>query len=386
MNRSRTFAPVLAALAAACVFAFPAAQPAMAGPDIDPVVEVFDTAVASGADVVSNTSTGGARLAPQVPTVYRVMVALDTTASWLNVAVTKSIRGTSVTKTTRLGSEELTAGTIHHLAFQAGPGATFNLRFETTTRVAYFSVQAVTGAVLLSRNSSSSGGGGLSNPLAADLSVGGNLITSADGTAQLELANTFAALRDTTGSSEATATSLGLDLYGHSKVEVGIGGSGVGTFNSGGLTMSSGKAVTGGALSWTSATLTYSLGANTATAFMRREGDTAVFRCNLLFSGAPAAGNLLVTLPVGMTIDTNKLPGGTSTTAKVGCGAWLDAGVNRYPSVSVWLSDSTSVYVLTDTQKGSTGDPMESNGTQAIFTVGASDELYFEFAVPVTGW
>ena len=227
---------------------------------------------------------------------------------------------------------------------------------------------------------------GLSNPLTADLSVGGNLITSVDGTAQLELVNNFAALRDSSGSSEVTASATGLDLTGHSQVEVSINGSGVGTFNSSGLVMASGKATTGGALSWTSSTLTYSLGSNTATAFMRREGDTAVFRCNLLFSGAPAAGNLLVTLPTGLTVNTSKLPGGGSTTTKVGCGAWLDAGVNRYPSVSVWLNDSTSVYVLTETQKGSTGDPMEANGTQALFTVGASDELYFEFAVPVTGW
>lgn len=231
-------------------------------------------------------------------------------------------------------------------------------------------------------------GGGVANPLTADLSVGGNLLTSTDGTAQLELSNTFAALRDTTGSSEVTASATSLDLYGHSQVDVGIGGGSVGTFTSSGFALGTGKTLTGGTLTWTSWTPTGSWSTNTTyTGYRARIGNDLLARVKITLSGDPGAGALTVNLPSGLTIDTTAHASPAVSAAALGYGQGLDAGTLAYPLTVSYHSSDTLVVINALTAGGTYAALSNASAVSDVpFDWQSGDSLGVEFRVTCTGW
>lgn len=132
---------------------------------------------------------------------------------------------------------------------------------------------------------------------------------------------------------------------------------------------------------------------NTTTAFMQRRGDRAVFEGIIKWTTVFTGGTATLTLPTGLTIDTNKLPDWASFSA-----SWGSFGIVQMRDLSggdhylgnVNYSSTTAVILQRyrhDTPGGSNAiSGINSITTTTPHTWGNSDRLYFRFEVPISGW
>jgi hypothetical protein len=126
----------------------------------------------------------------------------------------------------------------------------------------------------------------------------------------------------------------------------------------------------------------------TYTGAWRRVGDELECRARIVLSGAPGGTSSLtqISLPTGLVIDTNKLPGGTATLQRLGYGV---ANVtNDYPLL-VFYQDTTSVRPIFYSYSGDgAGTDVVTAGITATSpaTFASSDGIDIAFKVPIVGW
>lgn len=122
----------------------------------------------------------------------------------------------------------------------------------------------------------------------------------------------------------------------------------------------------------------------TSAGYWRRVGDTMEIELYVTTTGAPTSANLNLTIPLGLTIDTNKMNGQT-TNFSLGIFSILDSGSTHY---SGRIGYTTSTTVQFNVQKSSgtyveVVDPV----TQAVpMTWASGDRLHAKFSVPIVGW
>ena len=139
---------------------------------------------------------------------------------------------------------------------------------------------------------------------------------------------------------------------------------------------------------WTSSTCTSDWVTNTTvTCLIRRVGEELYVRLLLETAGAPNSTQLLLDLPSGLVIDTDKILG--EVTAQIpmfGSGIARNAGVLSYP-VDIVYESTTQVKVRV---RNHTGDATHvahgGTGITQPFTWGSGDDLTVEFNVPIVGW
>lgn len=137
---------------------------------------------------------------------------------------------------------------------------------------------------------------------------------------------------------------------------------------------------------WTTFTPTGSWVANTTYAGRyRRIGDSIEIQATLTLAGAPTSANLTITLPSGVTIETNKLTSTNISNLTLGTGSVLDNGVGYLGPVLVGYATSSTVAILTTRTDSTYGSQFEVN--QAIpMTFVSGDMVHVQFRVPVSGW
>lgn len=122
----------------------------------------------------------------------------------------------------------------------------------------------------------------------------------------------------------------------------------------------------------------------TYTGQYRRVGDVAEIQYNISLSGAPTATTLILDMPSGLTIDSDKLENGSQARQIIGQGVMRDAGTRSYAATVQYESD-TSVTPLTFLDTGSYEQNSIVNATTP-YTFTSSDELIFNIKVPIQGW
>lgn len=132
------------------------------------------------------------------------------------------------------------------------------------------------------------------------------------------------------------------------------------------------------ATDWTSysPTLSSSSNVSTSTCWYRRTGDTIHVKGEIVWSGAGGGGTFTVSLPSGMSIDTNKYSTTSIENTVHGWGQWFDNGTAR-KSVGLIYNDTTTVAFEEWTS---------SAGSIAGTSFASGDHLSFQFFAPVTGW
>lgn len=218
-----------------------------------------------------------------------------------------------------------------------------------------------------------SGGGGVSNPLTGDLDANGHSITDAGGFLDL----------DSSGGAYLSNASENATIYAGSDDRLlfyADGGSM--TLGPDGLTMASGKGITGGTLTWTSWTPTGSWTANTTYAgYYCVVGKMLFLRVTVTTSGAPTSTNLTITnLPGSYVADETAMLSPT-TGSTLGMGTIIDSGTTNYGYVMARWSDASNVIpvVCLNTTAG-----QFQNVTQSFPMVwGATDQLQFTAMVPI---
>lgn len=113
---------------------------------------------------------------------------------------------------------------------------------------------------------------------------------------------------------------------------------------------------------------------NVRTAYWRRVGDSLEVRGYIGWSGTGAGAAFTVSLPSGLSIDTNKTSSIVTETS-LGYLQFKDSGVS-YRAGNVVYDSTTAVKFVLD----SATDALLGTG----FTV--SDSLFFTFTVPIAGW
>lgn len=120
-----------------------------------------------------------------------------------------------------------------------------------------------------------------------------------------------------------------------------------------------------------------------ASYWMRRVGDKAHFR-GYFKSGTVAASTAFLTLPSGMTIDTNKFSS-TSNAQRVGIGKRIVTSGSAESNTGIFDlfydgSTNNEVFISEQTQSNAFN---KRNGNSSFST---NDGFTFEFQVPITGW
>ncbi len=219
-------------------------------------------------------------------------------------------------------------------------------------------------------------GGGVANPMTADLDADGYYITNAQG---------VRGINDGSDLNIYARGSGGRVMLGY---DTGGGILPVAYAESTGLTMASGKAITGGTLTWTSWTPTGSWSSNvTYTGTRARIGNDLLARVKVTCSGDPGAGALTINLPSGLTIDTTAHASPAVSAAALGYGQGLDAGTLAYPLAVSYHSSDTLVVVNALTAGGTYAALSNASAaTDVPFDWQSGDSLSVEFRVTCTGW
>ena len=132
---------------------------------------------------------------------------------------------------------------------------------------------------------------------------------------------------------------------------------------------------------WQSYTPTSSWVANTTvTGKYRRVGDSLEVEANLDLSGAPTSAELTVTIPSGLSIDTNKVTNTATYENSLGTATLFDSGVRIYVAGIIY-GDQTTVRV---SHSEATNAGIVS--ATSPFSFGASDSVTLKFKVPIAGW
>lgn len=137
---------------------------------------------------------------------------------------------------------------------------------------------------------------------------------------------------------------------------------------------------------WTSytPTLSWVTGISSNVARYRRIGDSIEIEGKISTSGAVTSAALTVSLPSGLSVDTSKFSGGAAENGTLGLWSGIDAGMNVYEGRVAYQSTTTVGFAAHNTS-GTYATP--TGVTQAApFTWGATDELFYKFSVPISGW
>jgi hypothetical protein len=133
--------------------------------------------------------------------------------------------------------------------------------------------------------------------------------------------------------------------------------------------------VTVPASSWTTNT--------TTTAKMRRVGDHAEIEWTLTLAGAPNNTSLLVNLPTGLTIDTTKMTGSTTSGFFVNGKASANRGATAVNLIPIW-STTTQVNIVY-LSSITTGGVTQLSSTAPV-TWASGDAVVCKIMVPIIGW
>lgn len=140
---------------------------------------------------------------------------------------------------------------------------------------------------------------------------------------------------------------------------------------------------------WEDWTPTGSISGNTTyTGKRRRVGDMLEVKVHIAYSAAPTTltAGILINLPSGLTIDTNKLVTTQAYTTVPGIGTHTDIGVANHNVVFAY-DTTTSVRALavyTGTTPNQT--QIQDISKTSPFTIGSGDMTDLFFTVPITGW
>jgi hypothetical protein len=136
---------------------------------------------------------------------------------------------------------------------------------------------------------------------------------------------------------------------------------------------------------WESFTPTGTFTTNTTyTGRKRRVGDTMECMVRLEFAGAPNATTLQIHIPDGLTLDSSKWIVDTSND-QFGKANYLQGGVAN--EVAGGLRFGTTTQMIARYAVVSGADVRGADVSQvAPFTIGATDEFYFRFSIPILEW
>lgn len=139
---------------------------------------------------------------------------------------------------------------------------------------------------------------------------------------------------------------------------------------------------------WQSFTPTLSWTTNaTNVGYWRRVGSEMEMRVMASYSGASSAGDLLLTMPTGYTIDASAIPGNSFITNMLtfGYGSILDNGTNIF-SLNPYVSSSTVVgFKRVDASGTYVAYPGGVDATTPI-TIASGDKVHFYISVPIAEW
>lgn len=136
---------------------------------------------------------------------------------------------------------------------------------------------------------------------------------------------------------------------------------------------------------WNTYTPTGSWVSNTTyTGRWKRVGATLFGQVKAATSGAPTNVALTVAIPTGLTINTGDLLAQQNYGAQFGTAILRDAGVSQYPGV-VGYASTTTVQISPINTAGTDAKAEDSSAT-VPFTFGSGDEVYADFALPITNW
>lgn len=139
------------------------------------------------------------------------------------------------------------------------------------------------------------------------------------------------------------------------------------------------------------ATMGLTGGATTVTAYWWRVMDMLHVEFDALFSTVFTGGSATLTIPTGLTIDTDKIPGtktpGFST--RVGRAGFHDVGSDHYEG-SIFYYSTTEVLAKVTVDDAGTGSnylaAANSISTTAPFTWANNDRMHGYFSVPILEW
>lgn len=135
--------------------------------------------------------------------------------------------------------------------------------------------------------------------------------------------------------------------------------------------------------SWAAYTPTGSWSTNTTyTGFWRREADSFHGKVKVSTAGAPTSAALTTTLPFSLTYDASKFF--DTSASKSGTVTVEDGGAAKI--IGVWAPEGTNI-IGAYVGRGDATYVETSAVTQAVpITFGATDNVYIDFIVPITGW
>lgn len=127
---------------------------------------------------------------------------------------------------------------------------------------------------------------------------------------------------------------------------------------------------------------------NTITSLATRVGNMLYVESYVSFSGAPAAGTGVLTLPSGYTIDTTKLVSTSATDAVVGHVVAYDNSITEPRVGDVLYNSTTSVVakIYIESNVDANYNEYEAITTTQPFVWAASDKMRVNFAVPIVEW
>jgi len=127
----------------------------------------------------------------------------------------------------------------------------------------------------------------------------------------------------------------------------------------------------------------------TQTGKMRRVGDSFEVDGHLTLSGATNASELILDLPAGLTIDTNKISSTTTREVVLGTCIVVGSSGTNYPGKISYLTSTTLLPVIyaeqDETNHRSKIDSMSSI-TSRPEPIGAGDGIHYRYKVPILGW
>lgn len=121
----------------------------------------------------------------------------------------------------------------------------------------------------------------------------------------------------------------------------------------------------------------------TYTGRWRRDGDLLVGHARVECSGGQDAGNLVFSIPSGLTIDTNKLPLASNLT-RIGDCYIEDASSNSFAAGACYYHSTTQVSARHLRLAGIYDYPNVDNTSPVTFTT--NDGVGVSFVVPIVGW
>lgn len=133
---------------------------------------------------------------------------------------------------------------------------------------------------------------------------------------------------------------------------------------------------------WIAFTPTFNWGTSSTTAYYRRVGDSIEISAVGTLNGSSLSGSFQITLPFGLSFDTNKLaqPGGQDT--PLGWGGATHSGTSTY-YICTFNNSTTARMIFINSTTNATGGALTPT---APVTWASGDTLEFRFSAPVVGW